>query len=97
MIRSFADSAAEDLFNGLSTRRVRQACPKELWPVVWRKLAQLNRVQGLRELNVPPGNRVQRLRGDRAGQYSIRINDQYRICFKWEDGYADDVKVTDYH
>jgi proteic killer suppression protein len=97
MIRSFADGATEDLFNGLSTRRTRQACPRELWPVVWRKLTQLNRVQGLRELSVPPGNRLQRLRGNRAGQYSIRINDQYRICFRWEEGYADDVEVTDYH
>jgi proteic killer suppression protein len=65
--------------------------------VVWRKLTQLNRVQGLRELSVPPGNRLQRLRGDRAGQYGIRINDQYRICFRWEEGYADDIEVTDYH
>ena len=97
MIRSFEDGATEDLFNGLSTRRARQACPRELWPVVWRKLTQLNRVQGLRELSVPPGNPLQRLRGDRAGQYSIRINDQYRICFRWEEGYADDVEVTDYH
>jgi len=54
-------------------------------------------VRGLAELNVPPGNRLQQLRGDRAGQYSIRINDQYRICFRWEDSYAEDVEVTDYH
>ena len=49
------------------------------------------------ELSVPPGNRLERLHGDRAGQHSIRINDQYRICFRWEDGYADEVEVTDYH
>jgi proteic killer suppression protein len=97
MIRSFADGATEDLFNGLSTRRARQTCPRELWPVVWRKLTQLNRVHALRELRVPPGNHLQRLRGNRAGQYSIRINDQYRICFQWEEGYADNVEVTDYH
>ncbi len=97
MIRSFADGATEDLFNGQGTRRARRACPVALWPVVRRKLTQLNRVRELRELSVPPGNRLERLRGDRAGQHSIRINDQYRVCFRWEDGYADDVEVTDYH
>ena len=65
--------------------------------MVRRKLAQLNRVRDLRELSVPPGNRLERLRGDRAGQHSIRINDQFRVCFQWEDGYADQVEVTDYH
>ena len=68
-----------------------------LWPAARRKLTQLNRVRELRELNVPPGNRLERLRGNRAGQHSIRINDRYRVCFRWEDGYADDVEVTDYH
>ena len=97
VIRSFADGATEDLFNGEDSRRARQACPTPLWPVVRRKLTQLNRVRELRELNIPPVNRLERLRGDRAGQHSIRINDQYRVCFRWEDGYADDVEVTDYH
>lgn len=68
-----------------------------LWSVARRKLTQLNRVRDLRELSVPPGNRLERLRGDRVEQHSIRINDQYRICFRWENGYADDVEVTDYH
>lgn len=85
------------MFNGKSTRRARRACPVGLWPVARRKLTQLNRVRELRELNVPPGNRLERLRGGRVGQHSIRINDQYRVCFRWEDGYADDVEVTDYH
>jgi len=62
-----------------------------------RKFTQLNRVRELRELAVPPGNQLERLRGDRAGQHSIRINDQYRICFQWEGEYADEVEVTDYH
>ncbi|MFC1544209.1 type II toxin-antitoxin system RelE/ParE family toxin [Gemmatimonadota bacterium] len=97
MIRSFADGATEDLFNGVSTRRPRHACPPDLWPAARRKLFQLNRIRSLRELNQPPGNRLKRLRGNRAGQHSIRINDQYRIFFRWEDGYADDVEVTDYH
>ena len=97
MIRSFAGDATEDLFNGLSSRRARQACPIALWPVVRRKLTQINRVRDLRELSIPPGNRLERLKGNRAGQHSIRINDQFRICFRWEDSYADDVEVTDYH
>ncbi len=97
VIRSFADRATEDLFNGVSSRRARQGCPQALWPIVWRKLTQLNRVRDLRELAIPPGNRLERLRGKRAGQHSIRINEQYRICFRWEEGYADEVEVTDYH
>jgi proteic killer suppression protein len=97
VIHFFADGATEDIFNGIDSRRARRACPTSLWPVARRKLTQLNRVRSLEELNVPPGNRLERLRGDRAGQHSIRINDQYRVCFRWEDRYADDVEVTDYH
>ncbi len=97
MIRSFADAASEDLFNGLDTRRARATCPVELWAVLRRKLTQLNRVRDLRELAIPPGNRLKRLSGSRRGQHSIRINQQYRICFRWEGGYADEVEVTDYH
>ncbi len=95
MIRSFADAATEDLFNGVDSRRARKACPVDLWPVAMRKLTQLNRVRELAELAAPPGNRLEKLRGDRAGQHSIRINDQYRVCFRWESGYADEVQVTD--
>jgi len=97
MIRSFADSATEDLFNGRDSRRARKACPRSLWAVVRPRLDQLNRVLEVGELRIPPGNRLERLRGDRAGQYSIRINQQYRVCSEWEDGYADQVEVTDYH
>ena len=68
-----------------------------LWNVARRKLTQLNRVRDVRELSVPPGNRLERLKGNRAGQFSIRINDQYRVCFRWEAGYADEVEITDYH
>lgn len=75
----------------------RDECPKTLWPVARRKLTQLNRVKELRELAIPPGNRLERLQAERAGQHSIRINDQYRVCFCWKDGYADEVEVTDYH
>lgn len=97
MIRSFADEATEDVFDGLDSPRARRACPKDLWPVARRKLTQLNRVRTLGELRIPPGNRLKALTGDRVGQHSIRINEQYRVCFNWEDGYADDVEVTDYH
>lgn len=97
MIRSFANTASEDLFNGIDSRRARAACPVELWRVLRRKLTQLNRVRDLRELAIPPGNRLERLAGDRRGQHSIRINQQYRICFRWEGVYADEVEVTDYH
>jgi proteic killer suppression protein len=97
VIRSFANAATEDLFDGRDSRWARRACPRALWAVVARKLTQLNRVRDLRELAVPPGNRLEALRGARRGQHSIRINDQYRICFRWEDGHADDVEVTDYH
>ena len=97
VIRSFANAAAEDLFNGVDSRRARGACPAALWPAVRRKLTQINRVRTIRELAVPPGNRLERLHGNRAGQYSIRVNDQFRLCFPWEDGYADEVEVADYH
>lgn len=68
-----------------------------MWRVARRKLDQINRVRELAELAVPPGNRLERLRGDRSGQHSIRINDQYRVCFYWEGGYADDIEITHYH
>jgi toxin HigB-1 len=97
VIRSFADRGTEDVFDGTDTRLARRTCPASLWAVARRKLTQLNRVRDVRQLAVPPGNRLERLRGDRAGQFSIRINDQYRVCFQWESGYADEVEITDYH
>jgi proteic killer suppression protein len=97
VIRSFADPATEDLFNGVDSKRARNRCPLSLWSVVSRKMTQLNRVRELRELAVPPGNRLEALHGSRKGQYSIRVNEQFRICFRWENGYVDDVEVTDYH
>ena len=97
MIRSFRNRGTEDIFDGSDTSAARRCCPQNLWPIVTRKLDQINRVRNLRDLTVPPGNQLKRLRGDQAGQYSIRINDQYRICFRWHSGFADDVEVTDYH
>ncbi len=86
-----------DIFNGVESRRARAACPASLWSTARRKLTQLNRVRDLQELAAPPGNRLEKLAGDRAGQYSIRINEQCRVCFYWENGYAAEVEITDYH
>jgi proteic killer suppression protein len=97
VIRSFADRGTEDIIQGSETRAARTTCPKTLWSTARRKLDQLNRVRDLMELAVPPGNRLERLRGNRVGQHSIRIHDQYRICFRWEKGYANEVEIADYH
>lgn len=97
MIRSFANRGTEDVFDGSSSKAARATCPKDIWRLAQRKLDQINRVQSVNELLIPPGNRLERLRGSRVNQYSIRINDQYRICFKWEDDHAFQVEITDYH
>ena len=97
MIRSFWDRGTEDVFNGANTRVARKTCPKNIWSVAQRKLDQINRVLGVQELAVPPGNHLERLSKDRKGQYSIRINKQYRICFNWENDHAVNVEITDYH
>jgi len=97
MIVSFKDGAAEDLFNGVNSKRARKACPRTLWRLVSRKLDQLDSVQSLEELKVPPGNHLEALLGKRRGQYSIRINEQYRICFAWAENGPEDIEVTDYH
>ena len=97
MIRSFADIGSEDIFNGVDSAAARRACPSTLWHVARRKLMQLDAAIGPRDLLSPPGNRLERLRGDREGQFSIRVNAQYRICFRWEEPDAAEVEVTDYH
>jgi proteic killer suppression protein len=97
MIESFKDPASEEIFNGINSKAARKACPRELWPIAARKLDLLDSVQSLDELKVPPGNRLEPLSGDRKGQHSIRINDQYRICFIWGKSGPCDVEITDYH
>ena len=97
MIRSFKDSGTEDIFNGESTKAARKTLPETLWKVATRKLDQLDSVESLDDLRVPPANHLEALRGNRKGQYSIRINDKYRICFFWEDNAPEDVEVVDYH
>ena len=97
MIRSFADRASEDVFNGFNSPAARKACPQALWPVARRKLDLLDSAEQLADLRVPPGNRLEALRGDRAGRHSIRINEQYRLCFRWFDDGPEDVEIVDYH
>jgi len=97
MIKSFKNRATEDVFNGKVTKGARKICPKSLWGIASRKLDQLDSVISLDELRVPPGNRLETLSGNRKGQFSIRINDQYRICFNWTENEPDDVEITDYH
>nr|VFK62278.1 MAG: proteic killer suppression protein [Candidatus Kentron sp. UNK]VFK70393.1 MAG: proteic killer suppression protein [Candidatus Kentron sp. UNK] len=97
MIISFKDSATEDIFNGRNSSAARKACPRTLWRVTGRKLDQLDSVTVLDELRIPPGNRLDLLSGDRKGLYSIRINEQYRICFQWTNAGPDAVEITDYH
>lgn len=97
MIVSFKNKAAEDIFNGISTKNTRNVCPSLLLRVVTRKLDQLDSVVNLEELKIPPGNRLESLSGDRKEEFSIRINNQYRICFKWSQSGPFDVEVTDYH
>jgi proteic killer suppression protein len=97
MIRSFADQATEDIFNGKNSRAARRALPQQLVRVALRKLEQLDSVERLDDLRIPPGNRLEALKGDRVGQHSIRINEQYRVCFEWSDSGPDAVEVVDYH
>lgn len=97
MIRSFKNQGTEDIFNGKNTKDTRKICPRELWQVASRKLDQLDSAKFLEELRIPPGNRFEVLTGDRKGQYSIRINDRYRICFEWEESGPEKVEIVDYH
>jgi proteic killer suppression protein len=92
VIGTFRNDETRRLFNRETSRRFGSVSR-----VVYRKLLQVDAAIGIETLRSPPGNRLERLHGDRAGQYSIRVNDQYRICFEWRDGYAYDVEVTDYH
>lgn len=97
MILSFKDVGTEDIFNGENTKSARKTCPQTLYSVAFRKLDQIDSAVELNELRVPPGNRLEALEGDRQGQYSIRINDQYRICFVWTQNGAEEVEIVDYH
>jgi len=93
MIRSFRDRETGRIFQRLGSRRFSAAVAAS----ALRKLLILDGAESLQDLRVPPGNRLESLQGDRLGQFSIRINDQWRICFRWSDGDAYDVEITDYH
>jgi proteic killer suppression protein len=97
MIRSFHDKGTEDVFHGVSTKAARKSMPQTLAAVTRRKLDQLNQAARLDDLKAPPKNRLEALKGDRKGQHSIRINDQYRICFVWTDSGPERVEIADYH
>ncbi|GBE15359.1 MAG TPA: plasmid maintenance system killer protein [Proteobacteria bacterium] len=97
MIKSFFDRGTEDIFDRKNSREARRICPQGLWSVAGRKLDQLNAVVVLGSLRIPPGNRFEALKGKRAGQHSIRINDQYRVCFIWSEDGPVRVEITDYH
>ena len=96
MIRSFRNDTTADLFRERNTRAARKI-PRDLWRAVQRKLRLLDVAARLDDLAIPGGNRLELLKGDRAGRHSIRINDQYRITFRWESGHAYEVCVEDYH
>jgi len=96
VIQSFADTTTEDLFDGTDSKAARRI-PKAIWPVVRRKLVFLNLVQELRDLAQVPGNRLEALKGDQQGRQSIRVNQQYRITFRFEAHDAHDVRCEDYH
>ena len=93
MIRSFADKETERIWNGDLSRRL----PNQIQALARRKLRMLNAAQRLDDLRIPPANRLEAMKGKRAGQHSIRINDQWRICFVWHEGQCDEVEIVDYH
>jgi len=93
MIKSFRNKETEKIFNRLLSSKL----PQKIQPIARKKLVILDAALELNDLRIPPGNRLEALKGNRKGQHSIRINNQWRICFKWSDGDAYDVEITDYH
>jgi toxin HigB-1 len=93
MITSFASDETRLIFEGTRSRKL----PPDIQEVARRRLSYLDAAKNLADLRAPPGNRLEALKGKRKGQYSIRINDQWRICFRWRDGTAQNVEIVDYH
>jgi len=93
MIKSFSSKDTERLFFGQKPKKL----PNEIWRRATRKLLILHAATSLSELRIPPGNRLEKLKGKYSEKYSIRINDQWRICFRWDNGNVYDVEITDYH
>lgn len=96
MIVNFADRATEDIYHGTDSKAARQI-PNTVWRIAARKLDMVNAAHDLRDLKIPPANRLELLKGKLSGFHSIRINDQFRIIFRWDEGNARDVEITDYH
>jgi proteic killer suppression protein len=97
LIKSFFDTGTEDIFNRKRSKDARRASPEQIWRVAQRKLDQLNAVISLGSLRIPPGNELEALKKERIGQHSIRINDQFRVCFVWTEEGPERVEITDYH
>lgn len=97
MIQSFADKGTEDIFDGTDSKAARKTCPRETWARARLKLDDINQARHYGDLRLPRSNNLHPLKDDRAGQWAISINDQYRICFRWERTDALDVEITDYH
>jgi proteic killer suppression protein len=97
VIVSFRDKGTEDLFDGRESKQARKSCPSDLVRVARRELDQLNQAVAIGDLRAPPSNRLEKLKGEREGRYSIRINGQWRVCFRWTESGAEDVEVVDYH
>lgn len=93
MIKSFKNRETEKIYS----REVSKKLPTDIQQVALRKLRMINNAKNINDLRIPPANRLEKLSGNREGQYSIRINDQWRICFIWQDGDAHNVEITDYH
>ena len=96
MIGALADDTTRDIWNSVWTKAARRI-PRDLWPIVRRKLDRIERVMNSKALKVPPGNRLHALTGDRADWHAVRVNDQYRIVFRFDGSDAFDVRCTDYH
>jgi proteic killer suppression protein len=97
MIASFCNQGTEDIFQRVESRESRQVLPSTLHHIAARKLAMLNAARFVDDLRIPPGNRLEKLKGTLDGYFSIRINDQWRIIFRWSENTAQDVRISDYH
>jgi len=97
VIQSFRDRGTRDVFHGVRSKAASKTCPAALWPVARRKLDQLNQAHMREDLRSPPGNRLETLKGARKGEHSIRVNKQYRVCFRWTPAGPEGVQIVDYH
>lgn len=97
MIQNFKDKETEDIYNGTRSKKTLKRLPVNLWNIVYRKFYALDHAISLSDLHSPPNNRLEMLKGQRNGQFSIRINDQYRLCFNWSNEGPKDVEIVDYH